>query len=78
MIRPASARRILVLEDEILYLHLIVAACERVGFEPISARTVDEAVALMEELQTVDLNPLVVDAVWIDHFLPEKNGIELV
>lgn len=74
--KPGTPRTMLVLEDEILYLELVVLHCEKIGFDVISARTVDEALALMEDLKTVDLTPKTVDAIWLDHFLPEKNGNE--
>jgi CheY-like chemotaxis protein len=78
MPKPGTPRTILVVEDELLYLELVVIRCEQIGFEVISARTVDEALSLLEQLQTVDLTPKTVDAIWLDHFLPEKNGNEFV
>lgn len=78
MPKPGTAKTLLILEDEYLYLELAVVQCERIGFEVISARTVDEALNLLTELQTYNITPTTVDAVWIDHFLPEKNGQELV
>lgn len=74
---PAS-RRILILEDELLYLGLVVTACKKAGFDSISARSADEAMLLLEELQTVELEPITVDAIWLDHFLPEKNGSDFL
>ena len=73
-----SPKTILIVEDELLYLGLVVEHCKRQGFETVSARTVDEALSLLTELKTIDLVPKMVDAVWVDHFLPEKNGNELV
>lgn len=78
MPKPGTPRSLLVLEDELLYLELVVLHCQKIGFEIISARTVDEALALLEDLKTVDLTPKSVDAIWLDHFLPEKNGNEFV
>lgn len=75
MPKPGTPRTLLVLEDELLYLELIVSHCEKIGFELISARTVDEALASMTDLKTVDLTPKTVDAIWLDHFLPEKMAM---
>lgn len=71
-------RRIFVVEDELPLLEIIVRYCQKAGFETLSARTVDEAIGLFQELETVDLRPAMPDAVWLDHFLPEKNGDEFV
>ncbi len=74
MPKPGTPRTLLIVEDELLYLELAVLHCEKIGFDVISARTVDEALMLMNDLKTVDLTPKIVDAIWLDHFLPEKNG----
>jgi len=74
MPKPGTARKLLVVEDELSYLELIVLKCEKIGFDVISARTVDEAQYLLKELATVELKPVTVDAIWLDHFLPDKNG----
>lgn len=68
----------LIVEDELLYLELIVAVCEKLGFEVLSARTVDEGLALLDQLEKVELENKTVDAIWLDHFLPEKNGNDFV
>ncbi len=73
-----SPKTLLIVEDELLYLGLVVEHCKKLGIETVSARTVDEAVALLTDLKTIDLVPKIVDAVWLDHFLPEKNGNELM
>lgn len=74
MPKPGTPKTLLIVEDELLYLELAVLHCEKIGFDVISARTVDEALMLMNDLKTVDLTPKIVDAIWLDHFLPEKNG----
>lgn len=74
MPKPGTPKSLLILEDELLYLELVVMQCEKIGFDVISARTVDEALALMDDLKKVDLTAKTVDALWVDHFLPEKNG----
>lgn len=78
MPRMGAPKTMLVLEDELLYLQLVVTCCEKVGLEVVGARTVDEALALLTELKTIDIATKTVDALWIDHFLPGKNGNEFV
>lgn len=62
---------LLVVEDELPLLESIVLEAGKAGIQVVSARSVPEAIAMLKDIPSVD-------AVWIDHFLPEHIGLELV
>jgi response regulator of citrate/malate metabolism len=63
---------ILVIEDERPLVQVIQKKLEKVGFEVVTARTVDQGLNYMKEIETID-------AVWLDHYLlGEKNGLDFV
>ena len=62
---------LLIVEDELPLLEAIILKARSQGFEPVSARSVNEAKEMLNNIPSID-------AVWVDHFLPEANGIELV
>ena len=70
--KSKSKRTILVIEDERPLVQIIQAKLEKVGFDVVTARTVDQGLIYMEEIATID-------AVWLDHYLPgEKSGLDFV
>jgi len=62
---------ILIVEDERPLMEAIKATLEKNGYDTFCARTVDQAIDYLKKVVTVD-------AVWLDHYLPGKNGTELV
>lgn len=66
-----SNRHILIVEDEILLLNLIIKKFEARGWMPVGARSVDEAIAFIQELDAIH-------SVWLDHFLPGREGHEFL
>lgn len=71
MATTATKRSILVVEDEELLSEAIKMKLEQSGYKVLGARTVDQAWDYLQELGPID-------AVWLDHFLPEKTGDELL
>jgi CheY-like chemotaxis protein len=65
-------RTILVLEDEKPLQEAIKAKLQNSGLEVITARSVEEAEAKLNDLKTVD-------AIWLDHYLlGRENGLDFV
>lgn len=65
-------KTILVLEDEQALADAIRAKLEKYGFAVTTARTVEQALAYLDELHQVD-------AIWLDHYLlGTKNGLDFV
>jgi len=64
-------KTILIVEDERPLMEAIQATLEKNGYDTLCARTVDQAIDYLKKVATVD-------AVWLDHYLPGKNGTELV
>ena len=63
---------ILVVEDEKPLVDAISAKLRRSGFDVVSARTVTQALAYMEDL-------LHIDVVWLDHYLlGQTTGLDFV
>ncbi|MFZ4631705.1 MAG: response regulator [Patescibacteria group bacterium] len=63
---------ILVVEDEKPLLEAIKIKLEKGGFSVVTARTVEQAVGLLEDLETIKV-------IWLDHYLLGKeNGLDLV
>ncbi len=70
--QSTSKKTILVIEDERPLAKVIVNKLELVGFEVLTARTVDQGLEYMEEVSSID-------AVWLDHYLfGEKTGLDFV
>ena len=64
-------KTILVVEDEKPLLEAVRAKLEDRGYKVLACLSVDEALdALKSGLQ--------IDAVWLDHYLPDKNGLNVV
>jgi len=68
---PDARKVVLVVEDERPILEAVITKLELEGFDPVSARTVDQAINMLKDVKRVD-------AVWLDHYLPERLGTELV
>ncbi len=62
---------LLVIEDELPLLEAIVVKARQNGFEVVSGRSVAEGIEMLKSISSVD-------AVWVDHFLPDQIGLELV
>lgn len=73
MTQESTKRKtILVIEDERPLVRVIEAKLEKAGFDVLTARTVDQGLHYMEEINSVD-------AVWLDHYLlGEKTGLDFV
>lgn len=67
----SQSRVILILEDDEPLLEAVSTKLQQNSFQTISTRSVDQAISF---LQTVER----VDAVWLDHYLPGKNGEEFL
>lgn len=67
-----DTKTILVVEDERPLLEAIKIKLENSGLEVVTARTVDQALSYLEEIDRVD-------GVWLDHYLLGKeDGLDLV
>lgn len=67
-----NKKTILVIEDERPLVEVISTKLENVGFDVITARTVDQGLHYMEDVSSID-------AVWLDHYLlGEKTGLDFV
>ena len=60
---------LLVIEDELPLLEAIVVKARQNGFEVVSGRSVAEGIEMLKSISSVD-------AVWVDHFLPDQIGLE--
>lgn len=70
--KKLRAKTILVIEDERPLVKIIEAKLEKVGFDVITARTIDQGLDYLKDIDHVD-------AVWLDHYLPgEKTGLDFV
>ena len=67
-----NQKNILVVEDERPLLEAIKTKMEKAGFEVTTARTVEQALNYLTDLERVD-------AIWLDHYLLGKeNGLDFV
>ena len=67
-----NKRTILVIEDERPLVQAIETKLEKNGFTVVTARTVDQAVGYLEDINDIS-------AIWLDHYLPgEKTGLDFV
>jgi len=65
-------KTILVVEDERPLLEAVKAKLEKNNFVVVTARTVEQALNYMDELEKID-------AIWLDHYLLGKeNGLDFV
>ncbi|MEK7631830.1 MAG: response regulator [Patescibacteria group bacterium] len=71
MVENIGERVVLIVEDELPLLQIIAHAFQKNGWSPVTARTVAEAWGYLEQIERVDV-------IWLDHFLPEGEGIELL
>lgn len=63
---------ILVVEDEQALSDIIKKKLELTGLQAVCARTVDQAIAYLQDIPSIQ-------AVWLDHYLLGKeNGLDLV
>lgn len=68
---PDARKVILVVEDERPILEAIITKLDLLGFDVVSASSVDQAINQLLDVKKVDV-------VWLDHYLQEKPGTELV
>ena len=65
-------KTILVVEDELPLLEAITVKLGLSGFAPVTARTVEQALAYLEDIKDVK-------AIWLDHYLIGKeNGLDFI
>jgi DNA-binding response OmpR family regulator len=65
-------KTILVIEDERPLVKAIEAKLEKSGFDVVTARTVKQGLAYIDEIDSID-------AVWLDHYLlGEETGLDFV
>jgi DNA-binding response OmpR family regulator len=67
-----AQKTVLIVEDEKPLLNAIKIKLENSGFDVVTARTVDQALHYMEDLERVDV-------IWLDHYLLGKGtGLDFV
>lgn len=66
-----AKKSILVIEDEELLQEAIKSKLEKDGYVVAGARMVDQAVDYLTTLGHVD-------AIWLDHFMPGKTGLDFI
>ena len=63
---------ILLIEDERPLANVIEAKLKKAGFDVVLARTIDQGLGYMEDIDTID-------AVWLDHYLlGGKTGLDFI
>jgi len=63
---------VLIVEDELPLQDAIRMKLENSGFKAVTARSVEQAINLLEDLERVDV-------IWLDHYLLGKeNGLDFV
>lgn len=67
----SQSRVILILEDDEPLLEAVTAKLQQNAFQTVSTRSVDQAISFLQTIEHVD-------AVWLDHYLPGKNGEEFL
>lgn len=63
---------VLVIEDELLLLQAIKTKLQKKGVSVMSASLAKEAYAALKQSEK---NP---DAIWLDYYLPDENGLEIM
>lgn len=72
IIETSAGKTILVIEDEIPLLKAIRDKLEISGFQIVSARTVKQAIGILEDVGNIDI-------IWLDHYLLGKeDGLDFV
>ncbi len=72
MKKESQNKTILLIEDERPLVSVIEAKLTSAGFDVVTARTIDQGLGYMEDIDTID-------AVWLDHYLPgEKTGLDFI
>ncbi len=66
-----AKRSILVVEDEELLQEVIKSKLERDGFLVAGARGVEQGLDFLQNIEKLD-------AIWLDHFMPEKTGLDFM
>jgi CheY-like chemotaxis protein len=70
--KTKNLKTILVIEDERPLVHDIQTKLEANGFIVVTARTVDQGLDYLENIEKID-------AIWLDHYLPgDKTGLDFV
>lgn len=71
--KPTSTNRtILLIEDERPLVSVIEAKLIHAGFDVVTARTIDQGLGYMEDINTIE-------AVWLDHYLlGDKTGLDFI
>ena len=71
--KPTSPNRtILLIEDERPLANVIEAKLVLAGFDVVTARTIDQGLGYMEDIEAIE-------AVWLDHYLlGEKTGLDFI
>lgn len=67
-----STYTILVVEDEKLLLEAIIKKLQLQNFVAIGCVSGEEAMAILEK------NPVLPDAIWLDYYLKDMNGMEFM
>lgn len=65
-------KTILVVEDEALLLQAISKKLKNSGYEPVTVTSKDQAIDYLKSMDKP------VDAIWMDYYLGETNGLELL
>lgn len=63
-------KHVLIIEDEKPLLNIINRKLKKSGYKTIPTSSANEGMKKFESKK--------IDAVWLDHYLPEKNGLEVV
>ncbi len=72
MEQESKNRTILLIEDERPLVNVIEAKLSKAGFDVVTARTIDQGLGYMEDINAID-------AVWLDHYLlGEKTGLDFI
>lgn len=69
---PEDKKTILLIEDERPLVRVIEMKLEKAGFDVVTARTIDQGLSYMEDIEAID-------AIWLDHYLlGEKTGLDFI
>ncbi len=72
MTKKLKNMTILLIEDERPLKDVIEAKLVKAGFDVVTARTIDQGLGYMEDIDAID-------AVWLDHYLlGEKTGLDFI
>lgn len=63
---------VLIVEDEKPLQEAIKIKLEKNGFDPVTARSVDQGINFLKDIKAIDI-------IWLDHYLfGKKNGLDFV